>query len=215
MRPPSPWPSEAGPTDSPTQTRGVGRTPGASARPGHGSAGGQVGEKIPNEKMSAVGCRCAARLGPVFSCGGTLSATGLLATCHLALLAAFRCHRAPVSCPRLHKTRADLTGPPVPPDGAPRAHRLSGSGPRQGATAARDGSRAVVIARRSPTPAVDAAKARDGQLPLIAGEAPNGIVALRPQCRQRGLAPRRNAPRGWRDRDAGVDAGCIRRHLGS
>ena len=132
MRPPSPRPSEAGPTDSPTQTRGVGRTPGASARPGHGSAGGQVGEKIEKEdECCSLPLRC--RAGARIQMARTLPATGLPATCHLALLAALWCHRAPAASLASHKTGADSTRPPVPPSDAGRTRRVAAA-PGPGAT---------------------------------------------------------------------------------
>jgi hypothetical protein len=144
MRPPSPRPSEAGPTDSPTQTRGVGRTPGASARPGHGSAGGQVGEKIEKEdECCSLPLRC--RAGARIQMARTLPATGLLATCHLALLAALWCHRAPAASLASHKTGADSTRPPVPPSGGTRRSDPSRCGrPRPGRDDAVCGDRAIV-----------------------------------------------------------------------
>lgn len=200
MRPPSPWPSEAGPTDSPTQTRGVGRTPGASARPGHGSAGGQVGEKIEKEdECCSLPLRC--RAGARVQLGGTLPATGLPAICHLALSAALRCHRAPVSCPRLHKTHADLTGPPVPPGGRapdptlvgppPRARtrrrRLAARG-RQRFRQAHPEDRATMIpanvSRRQPTVRWD--EKRRGQLALAGQSRPAaGTAGAAARSRQR------------------------------
>jgi hypothetical protein len=148
MRPPSPRPSEAGPTDSPTQTRGVGRTPGASARPGHGSAGGQVGEKIEKEdECCSLPLRC--RAGARIQMARTLPATGLPATCHLALLAALWCHRAPAASLASHKTGADSTRPPVPPSGGTRRSDPSRCGrPRPGRDDAVCGDRAIVGADR-------------------------------------------------------------------
>ena len=154
MRPPSPWPSEAGPTDSPTQTRGVGRTPGASARPGHGSAGGQVGEDRSKKEMRAVRYRCTAGLGPVFSYGGTLPATGLPAICHLALLMWL-----------LLPWRTG--GGQLTAQDQRRPHRAPST---SGWRAADPGGTGVRRTRRAPRPdsipALDAVTTRDGQLPV-------------------------------------------------